>query len=334
MKKTIRYTVLIIILFTMPFISSCKENLNEYTFFAMDTYITVTIPAGNYDINNLSQKISEYEKDISRTNEESPVYKFNKNNTDLQTDELQHEIIKKALEISSFTSGAYDITISPVTELWDITGNRQASDENQRIPVEEEIKNTFNNVGYEKLVLDGYSLKKTQPEVEIDFGGIGKGYFCEYTVNYLKENKISYGIVSFGGNIGVFGQKNDGSKWKIGIRDPFITEDIIGYVFIDEGFVSVSGDYERYYEANGIRYHHIFDPKTGYPVWNGVHSVAVISENGAEADALSTAFFVLGYDKTVEIYNKKIYDFEAIFITDDGLFTTAGINDDNFICLK
>ena len=156
--------------------------------------------------------------------------------------------------------------------------------------------------------------------------GFGLGWIVCKVVTMLSE-KAPYGMISFGGNVGVWGQKPTGGAWEIGIKDPFDTEGVVGKIRTDGGFVSVSGDYERFFEVDGKKYHHIFDPKTGYPVDNGLRSVAVYTKDAALGDALSTALFVMGYDKAMEFYNSGIYDFEALFITDNEILMTKGMEE-------
>ena len=143
-----------------------------------------------------------------------------------------------------------------------------------------------------------------------------------------KRLDIPFGIVSMGGNIGVFGSKGNETLYKIGIKDPHKTDSVVGYFYAGGGFVSVSGDYERYFEENGQRYHHIIDPSTGYPVDNGLSSVICYTQNGASADALSTALFVMGLEEALAFYQEGSISFEAIFITEDyEIHMTDGIRE-------
>ena len=138
---------------------------------------------------------------------------------------------------------------------------------------------------------------------------------------------MSGGLVSFGSNVAVFGKKPDGSDFRIGLRDPHDRTDYAGALTLKTGeILSVSGDYERYYTVNGEQYHHILDPKTGYPADTGLSTVAVVCSDGALADALSTALFVMGEEEAIALYNAQIYRFEAIFIRSDGsIRVTSGL---------
>lgn len=156
----------------------------------------------------------------------------------------------------------------------------------------------------------------------MDLGGIGKGAAISKLIEYLKTTDIPGGVVSFGSNVAVFGEKRDGSDYRIALRDPFKEGEYAGVLTLSaDDVLSVSGDYERYYTINGEKYHHILDPKTGYPAQSGLSSVAVVCSDGALADALSTALFVMGEDAAQELYSAKVFDFEAIFIATDGTLT-------------
>ena len=169
-------------------------------------------------------------------------------------------------------------------------------------------------------------MKKTDKKTKIDMGAIAKGYTLGKIVEYLKTTDVKYGIISFGGNVGVFGKKTDGSKFKVGITDAADTAKLSGYVFTDSEYISVSGDYERYFIADGVKYSHIFDPATGRPAAADISGVAVICDDAALADALSTALFVKGSEGALKFYDAKIYDFEAVIqLTDGSVILTDGL---------
>jgi predicted phage replisome organizer len=152
-------------------------------------------------------------------------------------------------------------------------------------------------------------------------GGIGKGAAADELIRYLETSEISHGLVSVGGTIGVFGDKPDGTPYKIGVRDPDDPNGVVTYLHIRDGFVAVSGDYERYFEEDGVRYHHIFDPYTGIPADGGLRETAVYCTSGAVADALSTALFVMGKDASLSLYESG--GFEAVLVSSDGSITAT-----------
>ena len=320
----------IVLIFTLIFISSCTgSDFKKSDFFAMNTVITLNVDSNGKDTDynelfeNAKKFVLQCEANLSRTIVNSDGYHVNSDAMIiLDVNDAYIEVLKKALEVAQNSDGAYDPTVGSLADLWNITG------ENPTVPKDEEIKKALESVNYKSVTVDKNKITKDTKDTKIDLGGIAKGYSCSLLIDYLKDCGLSYGIVSFGGNIGTFGTKPDLEEWKIGIKNPKDTGDVIGYVNIDSGYISVSGDYERYFEYDGKMYHHIFDPSTGYPANSGLSSVAVISNNAIEADALSTALFVMGYEKSIEFYNKNIYKFEAVFTTSNGeVLLTDGIKD-------
>ena len=184
-------------------------------------------------------------------------------------------------------------------------------------------------VGYQKLTLQDGRLSCSESDVRIDLGGIGKGAAIGLLLEHLEKSGADGGVISFGSNVAVFGEKPSGDPFRIAIRDPKYGSATVGTLLLKPGqILSVSGDYERYVTIGGERYHHILDPKTGYPADTGLSSVAVITSDGALADALSTALFVMGEDAAMELYRNESFDFEAIFIGSDGaLHCTEGLSD-------
>lgn len=304
----------------------CAENdvYVESSFVAMDTIINIKVAEGEYDENAIISEceamLSDIESIISATVEGSETSIAN---TDidmlLDASPVFIEILQIALSCSELTEGTFDITVGSLKKLWE-----KCSAES-REPTEDEIKTALENVGYDKLTLKENSLYKDFKETKLDFGAIGKGYAAERITDMLKDRDVSGAILSLGGNVALVGSKQNGKPYKVGVKDPENTNDVVGYLSLDGGFVSVSGDYERYIEIGEKRYNHIIDPRTGYPADSGLHSVSVISEDGTLADVLSTALFVMGKDAAIEFYNSGVCDFEAVFVTDDGVFVTDGL---------
>ena len=166
---------------------------------------------------------------------------------------------------------------------------------------------------------------------QLDLGGIAKGYAADVLRAQLEKEGITSATLDLGGDVFVMGQKSDGSNWRIAVKDPGDTESYLGIVSASDAFIVTSGVYERYFEENGVRYHHIIDPKTGSPAESGLVSVTVLCENGAWADALSTACFVLGTDGALALRNAlsaQGTDFELILVTDDDrVLYTGGLAD-------
>lgn len=307
---------------------SCTGNgmYRNYRYFAMDTVVTICLPAdmdekqASAAADRCSRILSDIEMHLSSKNENGGVYILNHSEEHFSADDVIAEITAKSESIRVLTDGAFDYTLSPLIELWNVTGGGP-------VPAQSDISDALSRTGADK-VRAGENGVELYDGAGLDFGGIGKGYAAVLITEELKSSGIPYGMVSVGGNISVWGEKPDGTEYKIGIKDPENTDSVIGYVYLDAGFVSVSGDYERFFEENGKRYHHIIDGSTGYPAESGLHSAAVISSDGTEADALSTALFVMGEEKALEFYRLGKADFEAVLVADDGrIIMTDGIKD-------
>ena len=309
--------------------SGCTGEPEEYrdtVFFAMDTYITVRLARTGVTEEQLEETSAECERIVreleavlSAHDPESELYALNHSDTEFtEISETLEDVLGTVYLIHGITDGAYDCTLGGLAELWNITGGGP-------VPAQADIDAVLAHAGYDKITLDEKrnTIMRSDPDVQLDLGGIGKGAAADRLIWYLETTDIPYGLVSVGGTIGVFGDKPDGTPYKIGIRAPDDPNGVVGYFLIDEGFVAVSGDYERYFEENGVRYHHIFDPSTGYPADSGLRSTAVHGLNGAAADALSTALFVMGADAALELYENHD-SFEAVLVSDDGIVQTEG----------
>lgn len=320
MKKYFKRITSFCLVFAMTLaLTGCSRNYKEQTVYALDTVIIFKtdckLPDGTEEF------IKNYEKMLSYTYEESEIYKLNGSET-LTCSEETAKIIEKAIEISEATNGAFDITCGGLKELWGINTS------SARVPGQTQLDSVLNSVGWEKISVAENTVTKIEKNTKIDLGGIAKGYIAEKTVEFLKENGVKSGIASFGGNIAVIGEKNNGEDWKIGIKNPENTALTVGVVELSDGFVSVSGGYERYSEIDGEIYHHIFDTATGYPSDSDLLSSAVICSDGMLADALSTAIFVMGTEKAMELYNENKYAFEAVLVTKNKkIYVSNGIKD-------
>lgn len=228
------------------------------------------------------------------------------------------EILEDCLDVWRQSQGAFDVTMGPVVKLWDIDG--WAAGENTgtfALPEEEALSRALKCCGSEKLQLEGTQL--FMPEgMQLDLGAVGKGIALERILAYLEQDdSITGASVSVGGSVLTYGQKPDGSCWKIGIADPTGASDNIGILSLEgQWCVSTSGDYERYVELDGVRYHHIIDPVTGYPADSGVSGVTVLTRDGFLSDALSTACFILGSERGMELAAE--YGAEVLFVKKDG----------------
>lgn len=236
-------------------------------------------------------------------------------------------IIKEAKKYSELSDGVFDITSAPLIELWGIFTARQ------RVPLDEEISKAKTLINYKDISIDETSLSvKLRTEGQkIDLGGIAKGFAADRAAQIYKSKGVKSAFINIGGNVIVLGSKPEGDKWNIGIQNPLKPRgECIGAVAVADKTVVTSGDYVRYFIKDNKRYHHILDPMTGYPSNSGVVSVTVICESSIEADALSTAAFILGLKKGIKLI-KSLNFVDAIFITEDKkVYATEGIKE-NFI---
>lgn len=219
-------------------------------------------------------------------------------------------------DVSKNSNGAFDVTIGPVSTLWGF------GTENERLPKKAEIENALKKVDYKKLKVSGSKISCAKGQF-VDLGAVGKGYACDLVKQYLEKTDVSGAVVSVGGSILAYGKRNKaGDKWRIAVRDPRNENGFIGTVLVKEGFVSTSGDYEKYFEKAGVRYHHLLDARTGYPANSGLISVTVVCSNGLLSDALSTACFVLGKEEGQKLLEK--YGASGVFVDSSQNVTTFG----------
>lgn len=301
---------------------SKRNSPYEESFIAMGTVFSVKLYGGEKEkaAEQIKETVESSESNLlSRLSENSIIEKINESGSGEISEEL-YKLFTLSQQISADSEGAYDMTVGALTGLWNI-GTDKA-----RVPSEEELAKTLETVGYEKVTLTSNSITLSEGQ-QIDLGAIGKGYMCDKAVDILKANGVESAVISAGGSILVYGDNPSGGEWKVGIRDPFGTSsDIFSALSVNESYISTSGDYERTFTENGKTYHHILNPQTGYPADSGFSSVTVISSSGALSDALSTACFVLGYEKSLPLLEK--YGAEGIFVTHDKkVYTTDGIKD-------
>lgn len=274
----------------------------------------------------IMEEIDFLEKEVlSWRLEGSLIYEINDGAGNDQGTELSEELfelLKKLWQVSYDSGGALDLTIGKVTRLWDIDSYASGNETLTafQIPDGDRLAEVLRDTGYEKVVLKDQKIYLPEG-MELDLGAVGKGIACDRILSYLKEQEnVTGAVISVGGSILTYGEKPDGTPWNVGITDPQDTSASLGSLLLQgEWCVSTSGDYERYVEADGVRYHHIMDPAVGYPADSGLSSVTVLCKDGCLADALSTACFVLGEEKGRALLQK--YDAEAVFVDHQGGIT-------------
>lgn len=234
------------------------------------------------------------------------------------------EVLSCALDYSRITGGAFDVTVGPLVTLWNVLKRTTIP------PSESEIKSVLPLVGSTGLVLNDpiESAALDKKDQSVDLGGIGKGYAADKVIGIFKNLGITSAYTNFGGNVATIGTKPDGSLWRVGIQHPRRTNGLIGTVSVAGKSVVTSGDYQRCFTAkDGKQYHHILDPRTGYPAESSLIGVSIVADSSMEADALSTAMFVMGMEKGTQIL-KAFPGAEAILISADmSVYHTEGLKD-------
>jgi len=290
---------------------------NSVVGFHMDTVITLTGYCDEELLNKALSLCGEYEQLLSRTVPGSDIWNINHAEGEpVAVSDRTAQLLKLALDVCEKSGGALDITIAPAVDLWDFKSGEAA------IPAQEDIAAAMELVDHTKVKLDGNTV--TVPAgMGIDLGAVAKGYMADGVKEFLRDNGVESAALNFGGNVIAMGGKPDGSGWNIGIQDPAApTGDSIEVLSVQERSVVTSGVYQRGFDLNGVRYHHILDSETGYPVQNGVASVTIISDKSALGDALSTACFIMGRDG---IAFAESMGAEAVIIYSDGTMEcTAG----------
>ncbi len=302
---------------------AAESEPSQREFFAMDTYMTFTAYGDGADrsLQQAEQEIQRLENEWSVTDEDSEIYKVNHSGGETVTlSDDTAQIVQFALDMAKETEGALEPTIYPVLTAWGFTT------EENRIPGSEELQNLLEQVGYEKVELDGNQIQ-LQPGMELDLGAVGKGYAGDLAAQLLREDGISSALLNIGGNIQAVGSRPDGTDWRLGIRSPY-GEGELGVLEISDCAVVTSGNYERYFVGeDGRTYGHIIDPETGYPADNGLASVTILAEEGKKGDALSTSMFVKGLEGALN-YWRDHPDFDMIAVTEDGeIYLTEGIEE-------
>ena len=296
-------------------VSCAKKNEPARAEYVLGTLCTVNLFEDGTDTlyDALFSRLRQLDDNFSTTNPKSFVSAVNaaagKHPVFVGKDVFT--VLKKALEIAELTDGAFDPTIGPLVTLWGI------NTEHTHVPSQAELSKVLALIDYKKIILNEHNTTAflSSENMALDLGGIAKGYAADELVKILRSHAVKRAIIDLGGNVYVFGKKIDGKPWNVGIKNPEAPsgEPLLA-LRIPEKSVVTSGVYERFFEQNGIRYHHILSGKTGFPVQNGLRSVTVISASSMTADALSTGCFVLGKEKGLAL--AEWLGVDAIFIDD------------------
>lgn len=318
--------------------SSCQKTQSTRTEVALGTFCTISLFENASDklYDRIFEKVNQIENLMSTSIPNSEISKINQNagNHPVKISSDTFTVLSCAKEIAILTEGAFEPTIGNLVELWNI--NAIVNDETgtilPQIPSQKKIENALSKTDFTKLILDekNQTAFLTQSGMKIDVGGIAKGYATDCVVKILQEEKINRALIDLGGNIYAYGYKNQKEKtpWKIGIKNPLNpTGSPIEIIQCENSSIVTSGVYERYFEYEGKIYHHLLSAKTGFPENNGILSVSIICNNSMLCDTLSTACFILGKEKGIELIKKinceKLisipHDFiHYVFVLEDG----------------
>jgi thiamine biosynthesis lipoprotein len=321
--------ILVVILSTVVFFSGCGAREFKRTRILMGTLVKISvvdrdkspeqikkaIDKAFFEIENIDRLMSVYrsESEVSRLN------RLKQGRMMAVSDELL-EVIRRSIRISRLSLGAFDLSSAPLVELWGFGRKGKRED----LPSPEEIKESLSTVGYRKIIID--KRKKeigfAQQGMKIDLGGIAKGYAVDKAIEILKKEKIDNALIDAGGDLYCLGLNAKKIPWVIGIKDPRHSWRVIRTLKLRDRACATSGDYENFFLKNGRRFSHLIDPRTGWPVQNGIISVTVLAPSCLEADALATAVFVLGERKGLKLID-GLAKTEAIVITQkDSCLTT------------
>lgn len=296
------------------------------TFFAMDTVMSISVygDMGTQAIQDARSEIQRLESLLSRTDADSQVSQINLHAGDgtwVTVDADLSELLTRAQSITELLPGSFDITIAPVMDAWGFTK------EEQHVPTQQMLDTAMDLVDSQQLLVDteASAARLEASGMEIDLGAIAKGFAAGQAQQVIRSTGAESAMLDLGGNVTVIGSKPDGSAWRVAVKDPQNTSEYLCVLTLEDVTASTSGGYERYFEEDGVRYHHIIDPKTGYPADSGLLSVTVVSADPILADALSTALFIEGTDAALDFWRSRD-DFELVLCQADGtVLITEGL---------
>lgn len=331
-RKKIAGILLIIFAIMITTFAGCSKKQAEAvepiskSEFVLDTYCKVVIydKSSEEVLDKAFDKLNDINVKMNASDENSEISSISKQAGEgyVKVSDDTYYVIKKGIEFSKLTDGKFDITVGPLVKLWGIISP------NPHIPSAQELAATLPLIDYKNVLMDDVnkSVMLKVKGMSLDLGGIAKGYAADAVSKVLQENGVKHAIIDLGGNVITLGSKPDGSNWRIGIQDPDSERgDYLGIVSVTNKAVVTSGIYERYFEKDGKRYHHIMDTKTGFPVDNTLASVTIITGESINGDALAKAF-CMGLEKGMD-FVKQQKGIEAIFVTKDKkVYITPGLS--------
>ena len=325
--KLIKY--LILILLPVLSLSACQRQTDDSfiskTSYHLNTVVTIQIYDSEDEslIDHCFELCEQYENLFSRTLESSEIYRLNHGEITEVSQETA-DLIQAGLAYGEQSGGAFDITIAPVTSLWDFSSGNT----NPALPDPKALAEAVEKVDYTKVSVSGRQVTFQEEGMAIDLGAIAKGYIADRLKDYLLSEGVNSAIINLGGNILCIGNKPSGEPFNIAVQKPFSDQgEAALYLEIDDLSVVSSGTYERYITVDGKQYHHLLDSSTGYPCENGLTSVTIISPQSVDGDGLSTSCFCLGLEDGMKLI-ESMPDCYGIFITSDGeIHLSEGLED-------
>lgn len=327
MKKTALFFITILLL--LPLLSCSSPQKSEkltVTGIYFDTIIQIEAWGTKTSTLEHCKKICEdYENLLSNKIETSEISKINASKGNpVKVSKETLELISRGLDYCRLSDGKFDITIAPLSDLWNFTDNPDGT-----IPEPSAIEEACSHVDYKAIQVDKESSTVTlnDPQAKIDLGGIAKGYIADQLKAYLKSEGVEHALINLGGNVLALGPAYDASPFRIGIQKPFDEQNsTIDIIEVEDRSVVSSGIYQRYFEKDGTVYHHILNPETGYPYSNNLLQATILSDSSMDGDALSTCCFAMGLEDGSALI-EQLEDVQAIFVTEDYQLHYVGFED-------
>ena len=317
--KCLPYKLIAVVLWMGIVLNACDgagDQPTRRTQFIMGTLVEITVSHSDPDViqavtTQAFDEMTRVEQLMSTYIPDSEISRINRaaGKEAIPVSPEVEEVIREGLYWSEQSSGAFDITVEPLVHLWDFDGEKES------VPSENTLRKTASLVNYRDIEIKDHTVRLKRRGMAINVGGLAKGYAVDRAISILR-GKVKNGIVNAGGDLFAFGQKSKQTPWNIGLQHPRKPQELLAAFAVNNQAIATSGDYQRYFIKDGIRYHHIFDPQTGRPVRLMI-SATIITTEVMDADALATALFVMGPEKGIE-WIDSIGNAEAMVVLEDG----------------
>ncbi|GGF82143.1 FAD:protein FMN transferase [Paenibacillus albidus] len=303
----------------------------EQTFYIYDTVVNIKViddKVTQQNMDDIQQLMERMDMEFSRTKEGGEVYAINQaaGKEAVAVSDETLDVIQLSIKYAEDMDGLFDPTIGPLVDLWNIGSG------GEQVPAQAAIDQATSLINYKDIIINeaAKTVKLAKEGMVLDLGGIGKGYAADRIADYLKEQGLQNAMINLGGSsIIALGTKPDDLPWNIGLQDPDKSRGTqLGTIKISDEVIDASGVYERFFLQDGVRYHHILNPRNGFPSQNGLKSITIMSPNATDADALSTGVFLMGLEEGMKYIESLPGNVDAFFITEDNkIYATSGIKD-------